>query len=126
MRKVRVVASVIERSGKLLVCERPEHKRHGGLWEFPGGKVEKGESDFDAVRRELAEELDVVVTHVGPVHFSIVDPGSPFVIEFHPVSIVGEPRCVEHTDLRWLGERELLDLPLAPSDRSYVLSRIEA
>ena len=50
----RVVASVIEVDGKLLVCQRPAHKRHGGLWEFPGGKIEPGESDFEAVERELA------------------------------------------------------------------------
>jgi 8-oxo-dGTP diphosphatase len=121
---VRVVASVIERDGKLLVCLRPIHKRHGGLWEFPGGKVEDGESDFEAVRRELAEELDVNVMDVGPVQFSIADADSPFVIEFLPVTIAGQPRCCEHTALSWMRECELLGLPLAPSDRRYVLHRL--
>jgi 8-oxo-dGTP diphosphatase len=121
---VRVVASVIERDGKLLVCLRPIHKRHGGLWEFPGGKVEGGESDFEAVRRELAEELEVNVIDVGPVQFSIADPDSPFVIEFLPVTIAGQPQCFEHTALAWMRECELLDLPLAPSDRRYVLYRL--
>ena len=50
------MAAVIERDGKLLVCRRPGHKRHGGLWEFPGGKLEPGETIVDAARRELDEE----------------------------------------------------------------------
>ncbi|MBW3630217.1 MAG: NUDIX domain-containing protein [Gemmatimonadetes bacterium] len=121
---VRVVASVIEREGKILVCERPAHKRHGGLWEFPGGKVENGESDFEAVQRELSEELGVDVTEVGPVRFSVADPGSHFLIEFLPVSIVGQPQCLEHAALDWFREDELLELPLAPSDRHYLLHRL--
>lgn len=67
MAEIRVVASVIEHEGRLLVCKRPAHKRHGGLWEFPGGKVEPEESDFKAVERELEEELGVRVREVGPV-----------------------------------------------------------
>jgi 8-oxo-dGTP pyrophosphatase MutT (NUDIX family) len=121
---IRVVASVIEREGRLLVCERPAHKRHGGLWEFPGGKVEPGESDLDAVRRELREELDVDVVDIAPAEFSILDPGSPFLIAFLPVTIRGVPRCLEHSALAWLAEEELLALPLAPSDRRYLEWRV--
>ena len=118
---IRVVAAVIRRDGRLLVCQRPAHKRHGGLWEFPGGKLEAGESAFDGARRELAEELDVTVQTVGDVEFSIHDPGSPFVIEFHPVEIAGNPRCIEHTAHAWVTPQELLTLPLAPSDRQFAL-----
>ena len=57
--KIRVVAAVVERRGKYLVCRRPAHKRHADKWEFPGGKVHAGESDSDAIRRELDEELAV-------------------------------------------------------------------
>jgi len=117
---VRVVAAVIQRNGRLLVCERPAHKRHGGLWEFPGGKVEPGESDFDAVSRELAEELGVSVRSVGAVEFSFADPGSHFVIEFMQVEISGDPECLEHAALAWVGEEEALGYALAPTDRRYV------
>lgn len=122
---VRVVASVIEHDGEFLVCKRPAHKRHGGLWEFPGGKVENGESDFEAVKRELSEELGVNVIAVGAVQFSIADPGSEFMIEFLSVRIVGKPQCLEHASLAWVREHELLQLPLAPSDRRYVLCRLQ-
>ncbi len=124
--KVRVVAAVIEKDGKVLVCQRPTHKRHGGLWEFPGGKVERGESDFEAVARELAEELGVRVREVGPAAFSSADPGSDFVIDFLPVEIEGEPVCLEHATLAWVGDGELLSLALAPSDRRFVRFRLES
>ncbi|MFL5576222.1 MAG: (deoxy)nucleoside triphosphate pyrophosphohydrolase [Gemmatimonadaceae bacterium] len=118
---IRVVAAVVRRGDHLLICQRPAHKRHGGLWEFPGGKLEPGESILEAARRELAEELDVVVRSAGEVEFSTGDPGSHFVIEFHPVEIAGQPRCIEHTALAWVTPRELLTLPLAPSDRQFAL-----
>ncbi|HEY0969346.1 MAG TPA: NUDIX domain-containing protein [Gemmatimonadales bacterium] len=117
---VRVVAAVVARGDRLLVCQRPPHKRHGGLWEFPGGKCEPGESDVDAVRRELREELGVEAESVGVEDFAIVDPGSPFLIAFVPATMVGEPTCHEHTAFAWGTPAELARLPLAPSDRRYV------
>src|SRR5680860_901004 len=98
---IRVLASVICRDNRLLVCQRPPEKRHAGLWEFPGGKVEEGETNLEAARRELLEELAVNVTGVGPVVFSAQDPGSEFVIEFLPVEIEGDPECLEHQALTW-------------------------
>ena len=65
MTSVRVVAAVIRRGDTLLVGRRPEAKRHGGMWEFPGGKIDPGETPEDAARRELAEELALSVTAVG-------------------------------------------------------------
>lgn len=108
------------------MCERPAEKRHGGMWEFPGGKVESDESDFEAVERELEEELGVRVREVGPVLFSINDPGSHFVIEFLPVEIEGEPRCLEHSALAWVAEDELLSVALAPSDLQFARFRLGA
>ena len=116
---VRVLASVVSRDSRYLVARRPGHKRHGGLWEFPGGKVHDGESDFEAVQRELREELDVDVTAVGPVTYSVRDPGSPFVINFLPVEITGSPKCLEHSELLWAPLDEVMKLALAPSDRRF-------
>jgi len=118
---IRVLAAVIRRGGEYLVCLRPRHKRHGGLWEFPGGKLEAGETLQDAARRELEEELGVEVTGcaAGPI-FSMHDAGSPFVIEFVPVEIAGEPQALEHEELRWATPPLLRTLDLAPSDAAFV------
>jgi mutator protein MutT len=117
---MRVVAAVVRRDGQLLVCQRPDTKRHGGLWEFPGGKLQEGEQLAEAVARELREELDVTVEGIGPVLFSRQDPGSPYLIEFVEVSISGTPRALEHAAIAWVMGRELKALDLAPTDRAFV------
>lgn len=121
---IRVIAAVISRGDQLLICQRPLTKRHGGLWEFPGGKCEPGESDVDSAQRELREELGVEVLSVEPQEFAVADAGSPFLIAFVPVTIRGEPTCHEHMALRWDSAEALLSLPLAPSDRRYVEHRL--
>jgi mutator protein MutT len=122
---IDVVAAVIQRGNAFLVAQRPSHKRHGGLWEFPGGKVHAGESLLEAARRELAEELSVDVTDVGERLFSRRDPDSPFVILFVPVVINGTPRAIEHTNLCWATVAELKTLPLAPSDAQFVAEYLQ-
>ena len=88
---ISVVAAVIVREEKYLICQRPLDKRHGGLWEFPGGKLLPGESMFDGARRELHEELDIEVQSLDDSMFTVQDPGSDFMIMFCPVEAVGEP-----------------------------------
>jgi mutator protein MutT len=121
--RIRVLAAVIERNGRLLLCKRPSYKRYGGLWEFPGGKVEPGETDAQAIARELSEELGVEVRFVGPVEFSVADPNSNFVIEFLSVDIAGEPQRLDHSELAWISDLGATSLPLAPSDERYVAQR---
>ncbi|MEZ4379662.1 MAG: NUDIX domain-containing protein, partial [Gemmatimonadales bacterium] len=112
--KTRVIAAVLERNGRYLVGRRPIQKRHGGLWEFPGGKFEPGETVLDAATRELAEELGVEVVRVHELLFAIDDPGSHFVIEFHPTEFLGEPDSLEHSSLHWASLEELQAMELAP------------
>ena len=119
-RYIRVIAAVISKDSKFLVCLRPTHKRHGGLWEFPGGKFQDRESPLDAARRELAEELNVEVLAVGNLLFSAVDPGSPFQIDFFYVDIKGTPQNTEHQEIRWGSIEELSHLPLAPADSRFL------
>ena len=116
----RVVAAVISRGDTYLICRRPKDKRHGGLWEFPGGKCEAGESDLEATRRELREELGVEVDAVGDPIISVRDEESPFLIVFVPTTIAGEPIPHEHDVLQWSSVHELTSLALAPCDRTLV------
>jgi len=118
--RVRVLAAVIVRQDRWLLCRRPVHKRHGGCWEFPGGKLESGEDLAAAASRELREELGVDVTHVGDVLFTRDDDGSPFVIEFTTVTIRGEPQALEHSELRWCDAADAATMPLAPADAAFV------
>jgi 8-oxo-dGTP diphosphatase len=118
--RIRVVAAVISQKEKLLLCRRPLGKRHGGFWEFPGGKCLPDEPASDAISRELREELAVTVCSVGQALFESADPGSQFDITFLPVEINGAPICLEHMALDWFPLAGLGDLPLAPSDRLFV------
>lgn len=117
--RIDVIAAVIRRDGKFLVCQRPPEKRHGNLWEFPGGKLEPGESFLDAARRELDEELTLTVTEIGEIRFKSQDPGSDFVVNFVDVVADGVPQAIEHSRVDWFTANELLALQLAPSDRQF-------
>lgn len=115
-----MVAAVLRRQGRYLLGLRPENKRHGGLWEFPGGKLAPGESLLAAARRELAEELELEVTHVGRLLRSFHDGASPFVIEFVETSVDGDPVALEHDSVGWFSLDEMGAMPLAPADAAFV------
>jgi 8-oxo-dGTP diphosphatase len=116
---IPVLAAVIRRGDRYLLGRRPAHKRHGGLWEFPGGKLEPGESWLDAARRELREELGVGVTSAGEPLYRRRDPASSFEIVFVEVEMEGEARATEHDELRWVVVGELARLELAPADAAF-------
>jgi len=115
-----VVAAVIEREGRYLIGRRPEHKRHGGLWEFPGGKVQDGEDAAAAVRRELAEELGLETRSVGALVCSEADEGSPWIIHFLETEVAGTPLPREHSEVGWFTPDEMAALPMAPGDARFV------
>jgi mutator protein MutT len=120
MAAIRVLAAVLTREGRHLIAQRPAHKRHGGLWEFPGGKVEPGETDDAALARELAEELGLTHVRVGPIRFERRDGRSPYLIVFREADAAGDPVPLEHDALVWATPAELAAYPLAPSDAAFV------
>ena len=117
---VPVAAAVIERNGLYLICQRPAGKRHEGLWEFPGGKCDEGETLEAALIRELREELGLERVSVGPLIHAQGDPGAPYLVSFLSVTIEGDPRCLEHGALAWVRRDELDHYELSPSDRAFV------
>lgn len=117
---IPVVAAVVWRDERLLLARRPAGKRHAGRWEMPGGKLLEGETLAAAARRELAEELGLEVLRVAAPLARLRDPGSPFLVCFCPVAVSGEPRALEHDEVRWLTPEEARGLPLAPSDRRFL------
>ncbi len=119
-----VTAGIIERDGKVLVARRRPGKHMGGKWEFPGGKIEPGETAPQSLARELREEL-AVTAEVGSFLCRTTWEGDGLSLEllvFRVVRIEGEPSLHEHQEIRWVGPRELSQLDLADSDRKVVLA----
>jgi mutator protein MutT len=105
----------------VLLCRRPLDKRHGGLWELPGGKVHPGEAATAALARELDEELGLRLLTASALPVATFDdPGSPFTIAFHQVEASGEPEAREHLEVRWVDAGSAAGYDLAPSDRRFV------
>ena len=123
---IRVVAAAIfDAADRVLIAQRPEGKHMAGWWEFPGGKVAKGESDAEALERELREELGVESrAHRQITTMSHEYPDRIVVLALWHASIMngGEPRGLDGQQLKWvdcqsLGKEHLLpaDLPLIPA-----------
>jgi 8-oxo-dGTP diphosphatase len=115
---IHVVGAVIVREGLVLCARRGMGGALGGLWEFPGGKIEPDESARDALLREITEELecevaigDEVTTTTHPYDF-----GDVVLTTFWCELSVGEPNLTEHSEVRWLPPADLDSLDWAPAD----------
>ncbi len=119
-----VAAALVDRDGRVLVQQRPEGTSMAGLWEFPGGKIEPGETPEAALIRELAEELGIVVDHacLAPACFASEPLG-----DRHLLLLVyalrkwrGVPEARHATALRWVRPVELYGLDMPPADRPLI------
>jgi 8-oxo-dGTP diphosphatase len=117
-------AALIDTDGRVLIAERPEGRAMAGLWEFPGGKVEPGETPEAALIRELAEELGIGTwaSCLAPLTFA-----SHGYDDFHLLMPLfacrkweGVPEAREHGALRWVRPAELARYPMPPADRPLV------
>lgn len=121
---MRVVAALLIREGRVLLAQRAAHKQQGLSWELPGGKVEAGESDADALVRELREELGVEVSVLGP-HAEVThryDHGEIHLIALRCALEAGqEPRALEHAALAWALPEEVAAFALASADRALLV-----
>lgn len=118
MKIIDVVAAIIEKNGKILLAQRDADSDQAGLWEFPGGKVEAGESQPQALARELDEELGIVAS-VGNYVASNTWEQTERVIRLHAWRVEAfsgelQNRC--HADFVWITPEQAFDYPLAPAD----------
>lgn len=129
LKNLDVVAAIIEREGKILLARRPENGDQPGLWEFPGGKVETGETQPEALARELLEELGIAAQISGYVasHQREVSGRMIHLHAWHVEAFSGAPIAHCHSELVWCEPPEALDYALAPADipllKAFMASR---
>jgi 8-oxo-dGTP diphosphatase len=119
---VKVTAGILEENGRVLIARRRPGKHMAGKWEFPGGKVEPGETPEQSLARELLEELDVRA-RVGPFLCRASFSGDGVSLEllvYRVDGFDGLPVLREHEEIRWVLPQELPSYDLADSDRRVV------
>lgn len=119
---ILVVAAVVERDGRVMICQRRPEAHNGLKWEFPGGKLEPGESPEAALARELREELDIDA-RVGRVRDAVYHryPDRDVLVLFYGCQIAaGEPRPLDCNAIAWALPAELPDYDFAGADRAFV------
>lgn len=128
-----VVAALIwdkasDLQGKFLICQRPENKARSLLWEFPGGKVEPGETREQALIRECREELAVKLD-IGDVYMEVLHDYPDISVHltlYNSFIAEGTPQMLEHRDIRWITVAEIPAYRFCPADISILerLSRV--
>ena len=120
-RATEVVAAVIEREGRILLARRRAGSHLAGLWEFPGGKRQAGETPEAALVREIREELDAAVT-VGELLEDVewAYPEKTVTLRFFRCALEGEPRAAEGQELAWVAPADLGRYDFPPADRALV------
>ena len=111
-----VAAALVDGEGRVCLQQRPRDKQHGGLWEFPGGKVEPGEHPADALCREIAEELGAVlnVADLEPCGFAASE--AVVILLYMCRQWQGDVQCLEAEALAWFATSEIPALPMPPLD----------
>lgn len=111
------LAYIFDAQDRVLLAKRPQSKHMGGFWEFPGGKLEQGESALQAIRREIFEELTIEVSGTTELASFILPDGSG--LEFFPVVcqwLGGDIQLMEHDEYSFVALENLADFDLAPAD----------
>lgn len=113
-----VAAALIDAEGRVLMQQRPLAKEHGGLWEFPGGKVDAGESLAQSLARELAEELGIGIEpdDIAPLTFASAEGQRPVILLYTCHRWHGTPVCLEGEAIGWFAPDALAGLEMPPLD----------
>ena len=118
---LQVVAALIRRGTKFLICRRPADKKRALLWEFVGGKVEPGETREQALVRECREELDIRV-EVGDIFCEVTHtyPDVTVHLTLFNATTDDEPRMLEHCDMRWITPEQIDEFCFCPADEDIL------
>ncbi len=117
-KQIHVVGAVISRDGRIMCAQRGHDGNLPGLWEFPGGKIEPGESKQAALQREITEELGCTVGVGREVTTTTYEYefGKVTLTTFYCRLVAGTPTLTEHVAIKWLLPAELDTIPWAPAD----------
>lgn len=117
---IEVTAAIIKKEGKILICKRSID--NGGLWEFPGGKREVGESLEECIIREIKEELDLVIEPVKifAVSTYLYKDIKIYFTVFDAVIITGQMKLNAHSDFAWVSIQEMAEYKFMPADIEFV------
>jgi len=119
---IKVMAAIIRRQGKILICRRGEGGTCAFLWEFPGGKLEPGETMEKCLIRECKEELDIIIK-VNDIYasFKYQYPNREIEFTFFNAEICrGEVKALVHKEIRWVLPCELMNFEFCPADIEIV------
>lgn len=113
-----VAAALVDGAGRVLMQRRRQDRQHGGLWEFPGGKVEADETPGQSLCREIAEELDLVIApgDLVPVSFASHSDLPHVILLYTCHTWRGEPRCLDGEEIAWFAPEDILSLEMPPLD----------
>ncbi len=120
---VQVVAAIIEREGRILICRRTREQSHALKWEFPGGKVEPGESPEQALARELEEELGLrqaAGTEITRYEYCYPSKPAILLIFFRVIAFQGEPANRIFHEMRWEAPERLADFDFVEGDLRFI------
>ena len=120
-----VVAALIWKGDKFMICQRPANKARGLLWEFVGGKVESGETKEQALIRECREELAITLD-VGDAFMNVTHKYPDITVHltlFNATIAEGEPQKLEHNDIQWIVPSEIPNYEFCPADEE-ILAKI--
>ena len=125
--RIIVVAAVIERDGRFLVARRVKGTHLAGFWEFPGGKVHDDETQEDALRREILEELNTTINRMRKIFFTAhAYPERIVELHFYRGALIGEPQPMLGQALRWITRDEFASLEFPPADAELIDGLIHA
>ena len=119
---VEVVAALIWDNDRFLICQRPKNKARALLWEFVGGKVERGETKEQALIRECKEELNITL-NVGDIFMEVVHEYPDVTVHltlFNATIFDGVPQKLEHNDIKWITAAEISNYNFCPADEEIM------
>lgn len=117
-----VVAALIWKNNKFMICQRPATKARALLWKFVGGKVEQGETKEQALIRECKEELNITL-NVDDVFMEVVHEYPDITVHltlFNAIIAEGVPQKLEHNDIKWIKTNDIPDYEFCPADEEIL------